>query len=81
MKDLILKIVSAEKILFDGKVNVVQLPGTEGIFSVLSQHAPFISSLGEGEIVFESEKDGKQKIQINSGFAEINKNVVTVCVE
>lgn len=81
MKDLQLKIVSAEKILFDGKVVVVKLPGTEGDFSILSQHAALISSLKNGEIVYEVEKGVSQKITIQSGFAEVNHNVVTVCIE
>lgn len=81
MKDLQLKIVSAEKILFDGKVVVVKLPGTEGDFSILPQHAALISSLKNGEIVYEVEKGVSQKIAIQSGFAEVNHNVVTVCIE
>lgn len=81
MKDLNLKIVSAEKILFDGAVNVVQLPGTEGTFSILRQHAPMISSLKQGEIIYQGESGDEQKIKINSGFAEVNKNIVTVCIE
>lgn len=80
MKELQLKIVSPEKILFDGQARIVKLPGTEGEFSVLYGHAPLISSLGKGDVEYES--GGKpEKISITSGFAEINKNVVTVCVE
>lgn len=80
MNELQLKIVSPEKVLFDGKVRVVKLPGTEGAFSILSGHAPLISSLRSGDVEYES--GGKtEKITITGGFTEVNKNLVTVCVE
>lgn len=82
MEELELKIVSPEKILFQGNVHIVKLPGTEGEFSILHNHAPFISSLGKGAIVYEVQKGGESaSIDINSGFVEVNRNVVTVCVE
>ena len=81
MKELQLKIISAEKILFDGQVSMVKLPGTEGEFSILSHHAPLISSLKAGDIVYEVEKGNSQEVTIASGFVEVNRNVVTVCIE
>lgn len=80
MKELRLKIISAEKILFDGNVSGVKLPGTEGEFSILPNHAPFISSLKTGEIVYHK-KEESESIMINSGFVEVNRNIVSVCVE
>jgi len=82
MEELQLKIVSPEKILFDGSVHIVQLPGTEGTFSILHNHAPIISSLQKGDVIYQTQKDTESKsVSINSGFVEVNKNVVTVCVE
>jgi len=81
MKELQLKIVSPEKILFEGNARTVRLPGTEGEFSILSHHAPLISSLKEGDIVYETEGGTQEKVHISSGFVEVRKNVVTVCVE
>lgn len=51
-----------------------------GRFMVLKDHAPLISSLEEGDIVFES---GKQegRLAIKTGFVEIAYNKVTVCAE
>lgn len=80
MKELRLKIISAEKILFDGNVSGVKLPGTEGEFSILPNHAPFISSLKAGEVVYHR-KGEPESIMIQSGFVEINRNIVSVCVE
>lgn len=81
MKELQLKIISPEKMLFQGTVLSVKLPGTEGEFSILPDHAPLISSLQKGEISYEIEKGSPKKVVIESGFVEVKKNIVTVCVE
>ena len=47
---LILKIVSPERVEFDGEVGSVTLPGTLGSFEVLTGHAPIISSLEKGKV-------------------------------
>ena len=47
---------------------------------VLRNHAPMISSLEEGDVVFES-GGTEERIHVISGFAEIVDNKVTVCVE
>ena len=52
MKGLHLTIVSPEKELFNGEVESVTLPGTMGSFSILPQHAPIVSSLGAGTLVY-----------------------------
>lgn len=51
-EDLHLIVVSPESTLFDGKVEIVTLPGELGSFSVLYDHAPLISSLIKGEIKY-----------------------------
>ena len=61
-------------------VSKVSLPGTMGRFMVLKDHAPLISSLEEGDIVFESGKQ-EERIAIKAGFVEIAYNKVTVCAE
>lgn len=81
MKELQLKIVSPEKMLFQGTVLSVKLPGTEGEFSILPDHAALISSLQKGEISYETETDSHQKVAIEGGFVEVNRNVITICVE
>ncbi|SHG00239.1 ATP synthase F1 subunit epsilon [Dysgonomonas macrotermitis] len=82
MKELQLKIVSPEKIIFEGGVQFVKLPGTEGEFSLLPNHAPLISALAKGEVVYEIQRGGEAvKVPIGGGFIEVNKNIVTVCAE
>ena len=75
-----LHIVSPERTLVEQAVSSVTLPGTIGPFMVLKNHAPIISSLGKGDIVYVS--DGKvSRISIQEGFAEVCDNQVDVCVE
>ena len=75
-----LNIISPEKILFSGDVNAVTLPGTMGSFTVLKDHAPIISGLEEGTIIYSL--DGNEISQpVNSGFVEVKSNIITICVE
>ena len=75
-----LLVLTPEKTLLEKKVSKVSLPGTKGRFMVLRNHAPLISSLEEGDIVYESE-GVEYKVYIISGFADVHDNVVTVCAE
>ena len=71
-----LKIVSPERVEFDGEVESVKVPGVMGNFEILTDHAPIISSLQKGVV----EYDGK-KLDILGGFVAVQKNEVSVCVE
>ncbi len=74
-----LTIVSPEKTLFSGSIDRIIVPGKKGQFEVLENHAPIISSLVSGSIVFKSYTE--RSLDIKAGFIEVNSNVVTVCVE
>jgi F-type H+-transporting ATPase subunit epsilon len=50
MEDLHLEIITPEKILFDGPVGLVEVPGSSGRFVLLRDHAPIISTLVKGEV-------------------------------
>ncbi|WP_314647459.1 ATP synthase F1 subunit epsilon [Prevotella multiformis] len=77
---LTLKIVSPERIVFTGEVESVLVPGTVGQFEILNDHAPIISTLAEGKVVY-SVKGTKKELQIAGGFVEVKKNEVSLCVE
>lgn len=62
------------------RVSKISLPGSKGRFMILKDHAPIISSLEEGDVIFESDSV-TEKVNIMSGFVEVNNNVVTVCAE
>ncbi len=75
-----LTIVSPEQILYEGEVQSVTLPGTAGSFTVLSDHAPIISSLEGGKIGYVADHQ-EQSVLIKGGFVEVKDNFVSVCVE
>ena len=75
-----LKIVSPEKVEYAGDVESITMPGVEGAFQVLQNHAPIISILKEGAVVYD-DKDGQHQLPIESGFVVVQKNKVSLCVE
>lgn len=77
---LVLRIVTPEKIEFNGEVKSVTVPGTLGSFQILKDHAPIISSLEKGIVKYCTES-GDKELEISSGFVEVQKNVVSLCVE
>lgn len=75
-----LRIVSPERIVFVGDVDSVTVPGTSGEFQILPNHAPLISSLDSGRVLYDSAV-GRQELNIAGGFAEVQNNNVSLCVE
>lgn len=82
-----LKIISTTEILFEGEVNLVSLPGQQGRFTVLRNHASLVSTLAPGRIGYridnsqthDSDKyDGH--FDVSGGIADIDNNVISVCV-
>ena len=76
---MLLEIVTPDKKVFEGEVSSVQMPGSEGGFEVLDNHAALISSLGKGKVVIKSE-DG-QEFTIDGGVAEVLDNKVIILAE
>ena len=75
-----LKIVSPEKIEYDGVAERILVPGTLGQFEILNDHAPIISTLQKGTVEYVN-KEGKTSLEIQGGFVEVQKNQVSLCVE
>jgi F-type H+-transporting ATPase subunit epsilon len=72
------EIVSPEKLVFSGEVEAVVVPGTEGEFTVLKDHAPLISSLKPGIVVIEETPGGKLRLFVPGGFAEVAPSGLTI---
>jgi F-type H+-transporting ATPase subunit epsilon len=78
--ELMLEIVTPEKMAFSGKVEDVTIPGTEGEFGVLRGHAALLSSVDVGELNYV--KDGKRTFYaVNTGYTEVTTGKVTILVE
>lgn len=73
-------LVSPEKRVFAGAVDMVVVPGELGDFGVLAGHAPFMSTIRSGAIAIH---DGGQVTRtfIHGGFAEVTPDGLTILAE
>lgn len=79
-EELLLEIVTPEKLAYSGTVEEVTCPGSEGEFGVLRGHASLLSAIKFGELSYL--KDGKRvSYAVNTGYAEVTGSKVTVLVE
>lgn len=75
-----LEIISASEVSYTGDVSSVTLPGVLGSFTVLKDHAPLISVLSKGNVKFVDSENDTKSIAIAGGIADVNDNVISVCV-
>lgn len=74
-------LVSPEAVLMSQSVTEVVIPGSQGDFGVLADHAPLLSSIRPG-VVRVTQKNGENHlIFIAGGFADVNDNLCTVLAE
>ena len=76
-----LEIITPEKKIFEGEVNSVQLPGTNGKFEVLNNHAPIISTLTKGDVRVIDNNNKSELFEINGGVLEMQNNKIIVLAE
>ena len=76
-----LKIISPERIVFDGEVKRVVVPGTLGEFEILENHAPIISSLNNGVVTYVPSAGDTNTLKVIGGFVKLQKNQISLCVE
>lgn len=74
------ELVSPEKLLMSTDVDMVVVPGVEGDFGVLINHAPVVSTLRTG-ILEVHNGDEPQRLLVRGGFAEVNPEGLTVLAE
>ncbi|MDD2192524.1 MAG: ATP synthase F1 subunit epsilon [Bacteroidales bacterium] len=73
-------IISPEKLVYQGEVTLLQLPGIDGSFQILNNHASIISVLAKGKIRLVT-KDEELFIPINSGVIECSNNNIQILVQ
>jgi len=74
------ELVSPEKLVFSGDVQQVDLPGAEGEFGVLENHAPVVTTLRPGILTVHT-PGGAQRFVVLGGFAEVSASGLTVLAE
>lgn len=91
---MILEIVTPEATLFKGNIEAVTVPGAEGEFQILNNHAPIVSLLDKGTIKIKgnitlneevapkfSKENGYTTLAINSGTLEMNDNKIIILAD
>ncbi len=81
IKTMQLDILTPEKKLFSGDVYGVQLPGVQGSFEILKNHAPMVAALGKGKMKVLKDQSHFDNFQITGGFVETLNNKTTVLLE
>jgi F-type H+-transporting ATPase subunit epsilon len=76
------ELVSPERLLISREVGMVVVPGAEGDFGVLPEHAPLISTVRPGVIdVYDDGQAVSDRIFVSGGFAEVTGERCTVLAE
>ena len=76
-----IEIITPDQKLFEGEVSLVQLPGIDGLFELLNNHAPLVSALKKGRIKLVDNNNETQYFDINGGVIEVNTNKIIVLAE
>ena len=76
------ELVTPEKLLRSEDVQMVVVPGSEGDFGVMEGHAPYMSTLRDGEIAIYRTFPGEpERVAVQGGFAEVSDKGLTVLAE
>ncbi len=81
MKLMKLEIVTPDGVTYDSEVKQVTLPGAEGEFGVLAEHATLVSLLKAGVITIETKDSKKIDVAINSGYVKVDESKVSCIVD
>lgn len=75
-----LEIITPDKKIFSGEVVSVKVPGTNGQFQILKNHAPVISTLSNGKVTVKTGSE-THVFEVKGGVVEVLKNKVVVLAE
>lgn len=75
------ELVAPERLVFSGDVEFVIVPGTEGEFTVLKDHAPIVSALRPGIVVIEETPAAIRRLFVRGGYAEITPSGLTILAD
>jgi F-type H+-transporting ATPase subunit epsilon len=75
------ELVSPEKLLYAGDVEAVVVPGAEGLFTVMKDHAPVMAVVKAGVVVIDETPSKKVKLFVRGGFADVAGGGLTLLAE
>lgn len=76
-----LEIITPEKKVYSGEVEAIRLPGAEGSFGILDNHAPLIATLKQGTVKVTEVSKKVENFVINGGVVEVLHDKITVLAE
>jgi F-type H+-transporting ATPase subunit epsilon len=80
MSPVKLDIVTAERVIFTGDVDIVVAPGSQGQLGILPHHSPLMTTLQPGELVFRTGPE-ESSIAIAGGFLEVRPDRIIVLAD
>jgi F-type H+-transporting ATPase subunit epsilon len=82
MAELHFELVTPERLVMADEVYMVVIPGTDGESGIMVNHAPYMTTLKNGEIaVYRKQGTQPEKIPVSGGFAEVSEKGLTVLAE
>ena len=82
MADLHFELVTPDRLVMADDVYMVVVPGTEGESGIMAGHAPYMTTLRDGDVaVYRSAGAQAERIAVTGGFAEISERGLTVLAE
>ena len=82
MADLHFELVTPDRQVMSEDVYMVVVPGTEGESGIMAGHAPYMTTLRDGEVaIYRSAGSQPEKIAVTGGFAEVGDKGLTVLAE
>jgi F-type H+-transporting ATPase subunit epsilon len=82
MAELHFELVTPDKLIMSDDVYMVVVPGTEGESGIMAGHAPYMTTLKNGEIaVYKTAGAQPERIPVTGGFAEVSDKGLTVLAE
>jgi F-type H+-transporting ATPase subunit epsilon len=76
-----IEIITPDKKVFEGDVKSVRVPGKQGSFQVLKDHAPIISTLENGPVIMIGQDDKEIVFDINGGVIEVKANKIILLAD
>jgi F-type H+-transporting ATPase subunit epsilon len=76
-----IEIVSPERLVLSETVSAVTVPGTEGYFTVMADHAPFMTTLRPGFITVNKSTGRDEIFFVKGGFADVSLDGLTILAE
>jgi F-type H+-transporting ATPase subunit epsilon len=82
MADLHFELVTPEKLVLSEDVYMVVVPGAEGESGIMAGHAPYMTTLRDGDVaIYRSANGQPETVRVTGGFAEVSEKGLTVLAE